>query len=54
MYGGLAVFLPLSPTLPRPVSGYVLFVDTETSGLPADWRRPYAEPGAWPHVAQIA
>lgn len=33
---------------------YLLFVDTETSGLPADWRRPYAEPGAWPHVAQIA
>ncbi len=33
---------------------YLLFVDTETSGLPADWRRPYAEPGAWPHVAQLA
>ena len=44
------------PTLPgfARVSGYVLFVDTETSGLPTDWRRPYAEPGAWPHVAQIA
>jgi DNA polymerase-3 subunit epsilon len=55
MYGGLAVFLPLSPPpCSAPVSGYVLFVDTETSGLPADWRRPYAEPGAWPHVAQIA
>ncbi|MGI4874105.1 MAG: 3'-5' exonuclease [Janthinobacterium lividum] len=33
---------------------FLLFVDTETSGLPTDWRRPYAEPGAWPHVAQIA
>ena len=33
---------------------YYLFVDTETSGLPADWRRPYAESGAWPHVAQVA
>ena len=33
---------------------YLLFVDTETSGLPADWRRPYAELGAWPHVAQVA
>ena len=33
---------------------YILFVDTETSGLPSDWRRPYAEPGAWPHVAQVA
>ncbi|NML63864.1 3'-5' exonuclease [Hymenobacter sp. RP-2-7] len=33
---------------------YLLFVDTETSGLPTDWRRPYAEPGAWPHVAQVA
>ena len=36
------------------MSDYLLFVDTETSGLPADWRRPYAEPGAWPHVAQLA
>ena len=36
------------------VPEYLLFVDTETSGLPADWRRPYAEPGAWPHVAQVA
>ena len=33
---------------------HILFVDTETSGLPTDWRKPYAEPGAWPHVAQIA
>jgi DNA polymerase-3 subunit epsilon len=36
------------------VPEYLLFVDTETSGLPTDWRRPYAEPGAWPHVAQVA
>lgn len=33
---------------------YLLFVDTETSGLPTDWRRAYGEPGAWPHVVQVA
>lgn len=33
---------------------FILFVDTETTGLPAHWDRPYTEPGQWPHVAQVA
>ncbi len=33
---------------------YLLFVDTETTGLPTDWRRPYADDAAWPHLAQLA
>lgn len=39
---------------PRPVQDYLLFVDTETTGLPAGWRRPYADDAAWPHLAQLA
>lgn len=33
---------------------YLLFIDTETSALPADWRRPYAQNEAWPHILQVA
>lgn len=33
---------------------FLLFVDTETTGLPARWDRPYAEESHWPHIAQLA
>lgn len=33
---------------------YLLFVDTETSGLPKDWSKPYSVRGNWPHVVQVA
>jgi DNA polymerase-3 subunit epsilon len=33
---------------------YLLFLDTETTGLPARWDRPYAEPQHWPRVVQLA
>lgn len=33
---------------------YLLFLDTETTGLPARWDRPYSEPQHWPRVAQLA
>jgi len=33
---------------------YLLFVDTETTGLPARWDRPYAEEWEWPCIAQVA
>lgn len=33
---------------------YLLFVDTETSGVPRDWRLPYSSRGNWPHIAQLA
>lgn len=32
---------------------YYLFVDTETTGLPRRWSRPYAEEKEWPCVAQL-
>lgn len=34
-------------------SGYLLFLDTETTGLPRRWHRPYAEEWEWPCVAQL-
>ncbi|GAA4377418.1 3'-5' exonuclease [Hymenobacter koreensis] len=33
---------------------YLLFIDTETTGLPARWNRPYSDEHAWPCVAQLA
>ena len=33
---------------------YLLFVDTETSGIPRDWSLPYSARDNWPHIAQLA
>ena len=33
---------------------YLLFVDTETSGIPRDWSQPYSSRNNWPHIAQLA
>lgn len=33
---------------------YILFIDTEASGLPLDWNAPYGEAGNWPYAVQIA
>ncbi|GAB2787217.1 DNA polymerase-3 subunit epsilon [Hymenobacter luteus] len=33
---------------------YLLFLDTETTGLPRRWDRPYAEEKEWPCIAQLA
>ena len=33
---------------------YLLFVDTETSGIPRDWNKPYSNRSNWPHIAQLA
>jgi DNA polymerase III subunit epsilon len=33
---------------------YLLFIDTETSGLPARWDLPYSEKDNWPFSIQIA
>jgi DNA polymerase-3 subunit epsilon len=35
------------------VTDYLLFIDTETSGLPKDWKKPYSEKGNWPYCVQI-
>lgn len=36
------------------MSKYLLFIDTEASGLPGNWTLPYNEEGNWPHIVQIA
>lgn len=36
------------------MNDYLLFVDTETSGLPKDWNRPYSDRDNWPHLVQVA
>ncbi|WP_375435050.1 exonuclease domain-containing protein [uncultured Hymenobacter sp.] len=33
---------------------YLLFVDTETTGLPAGWSKPYSSERNWPYIAQLA
>ncbi|WP_347158873.1 3'-5' exonuclease [Pontibacter chitinilyticus] len=33
---------------------YVLFIDTETTGIPQDFNSPYANDAAWPHSVQVA
>jgi DNA polymerase-3 subunit epsilon len=36
------------------VRDYLLFIDTETSGLPVKWDVPYSQPGNWPYALQIS
>ncbi len=36
------------------MNAYLLFVDTETSGLPKDWSKPYSDRDNWPHLVQVA
>jgi len=36
------------------LTDYLLFIDTETSGLPKDWGKPYAAQENWPFCVQIA
>lgn len=36
------------------MKNYLLFIDTETSGIPARWNRPYSDDKNWPHVIQVA
>ncbi|MFD0750187.1 exonuclease domain-containing protein [Mucilaginibacter calamicampi] len=33
---------------------YLLFIDTEASGLPGNWTLPYSTDDNWPHIVQIA
>ncbi|BAV04204.1 DNA polymerase III alpha subunit [Filimonas lacunae] len=33
---------------------FLLFIDTETSGLPKNWEKPYSVPGNWPHAVQVS
>lgn len=36
------------------MNDYLLFIDTETSGLPKKWNKPYDTPNNWPYVLQVA
>jgi DNA polymerase III subunit epsilon len=36
------------------VRDYLLFVDTETSGIPKNWNAPYSDDAQWPYVVQLA
>ncbi len=33
---------------------YLLFIDTETSGLPKDWKLPYSDNANWPYAVQVS
>jgi DNA polymerase III subunit epsilon len=32
----------------------ILFYDTETTGLPLDWKSPSSNTDNWPHMVQLA
>lgn len=33
---------------------HLLFIDTETSGLPKDWAQPYSNNANWPYAVQVS
>lgn len=33
---------------------YILFIDTETSGLPKNWKLPYTDNANWPYAVQVS
>jgi DNA polymerase-3 subunit epsilon len=33
---------------------YLLFIDTEATGLPKKWNQPYSNTKNWPHIVQLA
>lgn len=33
---------------------YIIFIDTETTGIPLDWKAPYAQTRSWPYSVQIS
>lgn len=36
------------------MKNYLLFIDTETSGIPQRWNRPYTDNKNWPYIIQVA
>ena len=36
------------------MNDYLLFVDTEASGLPVNWHEPYSKEGNWPSAVQVS
>lgn len=37
-----------------PLNDYLLFIDTEASGLPKKWHLPYSAEDNWPHAVQVS
>ncbi len=37
-----------------PLKEYLLFIDTEASGLPKKWHLPYNAPSNWPYAVQVS
>ncbi|MFD1185108.1 3'-5' exonuclease [Pontibacter rugosus] len=33
---------------------YIIFIDTETTGIPRDWKAPYSDVHSWPYSVQVA
>lgn len=33
---------------------YIVFIDTETTGIPLDWKAPYTDTRSWPYSIQIS
>jgi DNA polymerase-3 subunit epsilon len=36
------------------LNDYLLFIDTEASGLPLKWNLPYNADENWPHALQVS
>lgn len=36
------------------MNDFLLFIDTETSGLPKNWEKPYSTQGNWPFAVQVS
>jgi len=36
------------------LTDFLLFIDTEASGLPKKWDQPYTVEGSWPHAVQVS
>lgn len=36
------------------VKDFLLFIDTETSGLPKNWEKPYSAKDNWPYAVQVS
>ncbi|WP_439883333.1 3'-5' exonuclease [Pontibacter sp. MBLB2868] len=33
---------------------FIIFIDTETTGIPVNWNAPYSDDKSWPHSVQVA
>jgi len=50
----LLSFYTFKSTKSPRLKDYLLFIDTETSGMPVRWDRPLADSANWPYAIQVA